>query len=272
MGEDHHSVADHRSFTPGICMTRWPALVGSVAAWLASIAAAVSYLATNNWFGAGDLYGMAVWSLPLAVLVGLGARSSSAWLNRRPASVAYPIAILIGGGLGFLTSLLAAFVLGGWLGGFSFPVFFCWVFGGVIGLVSVVWTGRRQTWPAAVLLALAAAVVLARANAYAQAPAPRIRVYAKANATPAEVHQIWTDVIGQPHPSGQGDKMLDGLSGASASGQDGPHQVLTVSFRKATRRARRDSIIARIRRSPLVARVEPVPASDRSGLGVSVEY
>jgi hypothetical protein len=54
-------------------MTRWPALLGSVIAWLASIVAAVSYLATNNWFGAGDLYGMAFWSLPLAVLVGLGA-------------------------------------------------------------------------------------------------------------------------------------------------------------------------------------------------------
>jgi hypothetical protein len=197
---------------------------------------------------------------------------SSAWFNRRAASVAYPLAILIGGVFGFLAFVLAAFVLGGWLGAFSFPVFFCWLFGGVIGLVAVVWAGRRQTWPAAVLVALVAVAVLARANAYAQAPAPRIRVYAKANATPAEVQQIWTDVIGQPHSSGQGHEMLDGLRGASASGRDGAHQVLTVSFRKATSRERRDSIIARIRRSPLVARVEPVPASDRSGVKVSVEY
>jgi hypothetical protein len=253
-------------------MRRRSALLVAAVAWLASLAAAVSYLATNNWFGAGDLYGMAIWSLPLVALVAVGARLCGARLNHWPAPVAYPVAVLLGGALGLLTFVVTAFVLGPWIGAFSFPVLFCWVFGGVVSLGSLVWIGRRQTWPAAVLLALAAVVVLARANTYAQAPAPRIRVYAKANATDAEVQQIWTDVIGQPHPSGQGSDMLDGLSGASASGREGQHQILTVSFRKATRRERRDSIIARIRRSPLVARVEAVAPSDRSGVRVSVEY
>ena len=253
-------------------MTRRPALLVALVAWLTSLAAAVSYLATNNWFGAGDLYGMAIWSLPLAALVAVGARLCGAWINRRPALVAYPVAVLLGGALGLLTFVPAALLLGGWMGAFSFPVLFCWIFGGVVGVGSLVWIGRRHTWPAAVLLALAAVVVLARANSYAQAPEPRIRVYAKANATDAEVQQIWTDVIGQPHPSGQGSDMLDGLSGASASGHEGPHEILTVSFRKATSREQRDSIIAHIRRSPLVARVEPVAPTDRSGVRVSVEY
>jgi hypothetical protein len=208
---------------------------------------------------------MAIWSLPLAVLVAIGARLCGARLDRWPALVAYPVAVLLGGALGLLTFVFTAFVLGGWIGAFSFPVLFCWVFGGVVSLGALVWIGRRHTWPAAVLLAFAAVVVLARANSYARAPAPRIRVYAKANATDAEVQRIWTDVIGQPHPCGQGSDMLEGLSGASASGREGPHEILTVSFRKGASRERRDSIIARIRRSPLVARVEPVAPADRSG-------
>lgn len=253
-------------------MIRRPALLAAGTAWLAALAAAVSYLATNDWFGAGDLYGMVIWSIPLALLVALGAKLAGRWLTRWSPLVAYPAAVVLGGAMGLATFIGAALVLGPWLGAFSFPVLFCWLFGGVIGSLVVVWAGQRHTWPAAALLMLAAVGVLARANAYAQAPAPRIRVYAKANATSAEVQQIWTDVIGQPHPSGQGHTMLDGLSGASASGRDGPHEILTVSFRKSTSRARRDSIIAIIRRSPLVAKVEQVPPSDRSGVRVSVDY
>src|SRR3954467_4092659 len=146
----------------GAEVSRQPVLLAATTAWLGSLAAAVSYLASNGWFGAGDLYSLALWSVPLVFFVALASRLSGSWLRRKPALLAYPGAVLLGSILGILTFILTASVLGPWLGAFSFPVLFCWIFGGVVAFLVLVWLGHQHTWPAAVLLTLGVVVILAR--------------------------------------------------------------------------------------------------------------
>ncbi|HEX6965341.1 MAG TPA: hypothetical protein VF166_06050 [Gemmatimonadaceae bacterium] len=234
--------------------------------------AAALYLADNAWFGAGDLWAMLFWSVPFGVLLAIVIGP----LSRRLAAAAtlwrYGALVPLAGVLGYLWTVIVALVLGGWIGAFSFPVLFCWVAGGLLGGVVAAWSGRPRSWPAALVLGATIALALGQLNAHARAPQPRMRVIVTPGATAAEVQRVWTEVLGRPTgPSGAHD-LLPGISSVSASGYEGESAVLTVSFWKSTSKRQRDSLVALIRRSPLVARVDSVTPEDTSGVRPSVSY
>ena len=248
--------------------TRGQSLIAAVMGYAGSILAAVAYLASNSWFGARDLPAMLVYSIPLAAAVyGVSRllRSHRLWLR-------YTSALLLGPLLGLLVYFAAASLLGGWIMAFSFPVLFCWMFGGLAGLVAAAWLPHARSWPVAGFLIVLAIGLLAKASAYARAPEPRVALYLKPHATPEQVQQVWEHVIGRPSKSGEGFELLDGISGAAASGYAGDQPILTVSFWKHTNQHIRDSVIALISQSPLVERVVPVPEGDTSGVRTSVSY
>jgi lysylphosphatidylglycerol synthetase-like protein (DUF2156 family) len=253
-------------------LNRNSALLAGVVAVVGALLAAAAYLATNAWFGAGDLPAMIFWSLPLGLMIAATLSVLSRRLARTRTRWHYVALVPIGATIGFSWTIAAAFILGGWIGAFSFPVLFCWVFGGVLGGIAAAWINQPRSWPTGLLLAVFALAALGRLNVYAQAPEPRVRVILKPGATSAEVQRVWNEVLG--HPIGRGDEhyMLPELSSVSASGYDGKSAVLTVAIRKSTSQRQRDSLVALIRSSPLVVRVANVPARDTSGVRSSVSY
>ncbi len=234
--------------------------------------AAIAYLASNRWFGAGDLSAMAVWSLPLGAIAALVSLPLGSTPKNRRALLRYLLPLVGGPLVGISWTYFAALLLGGWIGAFSFPVLFCWVFAATCGLTLAAWLPQRSTWPWAATLLAVSIVALGRANAYASAPEPRVTLYLKPGATPDEVQQVWETVVGRPSSTGQGHDLLPGISGVGASGYLGDQAMLTVSFWKGTRKTSRDSVIALILQSPLVQRIEPVPETDTSGVRTSVSY
>ena len=243
-------------------------MIAAVGAYTGSVLAAVAYLASNGWFGANDLPAMFVYSLPLAVLVYV----AGILLDGRRMGWRYAGALVIGPLLGFLVYVGVALVLGGWIMAFSFPVLFCWIFGGLFGLTLAAWMPQPRTWPVALSLTVLAVFALLRLNAYARAPEPRIALYLKPHASPDEIQLVWEHVIGRPSETGQGFDLLEGISGAGVSGYAGEQPILTVSFWKRTSQHTRDSLTALIRQSPLVERVVIVRSSDTTGVRTSVSY
>ncbi len=253
-------------------MKRSPTWLAGVISVLGAFSAAVLYLAANAWFGAGDLFAMFLWSLPLGLIVAVTAGFLVPRLSLGHAVTRYALLLPLGGLLGFLWTAVAAVLLGGWIGAFSFPVLFCWVAGGLLGGIAAAWLPRPQTWPAALALSVAVGGGLVPFNAYARAPEPWVRVVVKPGATPDEVDRVWTEVLERPGARPSEHAMLPGISSIAASGGDGASAVLTVSFRKSLSQSDRDSLIALIGRSPLVSRVERVPGDDTSGVHISTSY
>lgn len=251
-------------------MNRSSAWLAGIIAVLGAVGAALAYLASNAWFGAGDLSAMVIWSLPLGALLAVTAGVLSRRLIAVRALWHYVALVPTGAVVGYLWTLVAAVVMGPWIGAFSFPVLFCWVAGGMLGGIAAAWLARPQSWPAALLLAAILLVSLGRLNTYA--PESRVRVIVKPGATPEEVNRVWTEVLGRPTGRPGEHDMLPELSSVAASGSEGVSAVLTVSFWKSTSRRERDSLVALILRSPLVARVDSVPATDTLGVRRSVSY
>lgn len=253
-------------------VSRRPSWLAGLITVLGALGAAVLYLAGNAWFGAGDLWAMLFWSVLLGALLAIVVGPLSRRLAAAPTLWRYAALVPLGGLLGYLWTWVVALLLGGWIGAFSFPVLFCWVAGGLLGGVAAAWSGRPRSWPAALALGAAVAFALGQLNAYARAPAPRVRVIVKPGASAAEVDRVWTEVLGRPTGRPGEHDLLDGLSSVAASGQVGESAVLTVSFTKRTSRRQRDSLVALIRRSPLVARVDTVVPDDSVGIRPSVSY
>lgn len=243
-----------------------------LAAWLAAIAAAVLYLAGNRWFGAGDLPSMALWTLPMVLLEAFAILVWRRFANPERWILTYTVAILIGPVIGVLAFIAVALVLGPWIGAFSFPVIFCWIFGALVGCIVFAYISSRRMPLLALGAVTTAVLVMLYANAYARAPEPRFRLYLADGITNSQVNEVWENVIGRPSPSGTGHDMLDGLTGAAASGYEGDRPILTITMRKRLSRAQRDSLLAQIGRSPLVARIEMVSPSDTTGVRTSVSY
>lgn len=248
------------------------ALPAAFIALLGSVAAAIAFLATNEWFGAGDLPGMVVWSLPLAGLIYVSFRPVVARLAAASPVWRYVVLVVLGGLLGLAWTVAAALLLGGWILAFSFPVLFCWISGGLVAGSVAAWRSERRTWPAAVVLVLLVIVALLRLNDYAQAPAPRVRVVLAPGTDNADEERFWREVVGRPGRRAGEFDLLDGISSVAATGHDAGRSVFTVTFRKSLDREERDSLIAQIRRSRIVGSLEVLPESDSSGVRVIPSY
>lgn len=244
---------------------RTSAWLAGLVALVGSIGSALAFLASNEWFGAGDLSAMVVWSLPLGTLIVVTARVLSSRLAAARTIWQYFTLVPVCALVGVIWAIIVALLLGGYVGAFSFPVLFCWIAGATLGGITAAWLARPRSWPAAMLLLAALLVGLGRLNAYAANPEPRVRVVVKPNATPAEVQRVWTEVLGRPTERPGEHSMLPGISSISASGYEGSSAVFTVTFWTRSSDRQRDSLVALILRSPLIARVDSSLATDASG-------
>jgi hypothetical protein len=113
---------------------------------LVSLGVAIILLAMQDWFGAGDIVSFAMWtllfSLPLSAWVSLFAGWSTKWSP----PIRYAAAGFVGLFTGYVLTLLLALMLGAWFAAFSFPVFYCWLFGSLLAfLLSIsrpIWKGK----------------------------------------------------------------------------------------------------------------------------------
>ena len=110
-----------------------PASVAAIVSIISAVAAATLYVSVNDWFGASDLLPMFFWSLPLGALVWFAMRRAGPrFVDSRPRARTTILAA-IGAVTGFFWTFLAALLLGGFIGAFSFPVLYCWMLGGLLG-------------------------------------------------------------------------------------------------------------------------------------------
>ena len=116
-----------------------------VAPLLFAVGLALVYLALNDWFGAGDLSALVVWSIPFTLLMGSTVRRlsvrSAGWSRGRQL-------LLLGSApaiLGFAYVFVVALVLGPWIGAFSFPVAHIWMLAGALtGLLAAALLDRQS--------------------------------------------------------------------------------------------------------------------------------
>jgi len=121
-----------------------PGALAGIASIVSAVGAAALYLSFNDWFGAGDLPAMLLWSLPLGGLVSFVMRRAvPRFENRQPRTQSLALAI-IGVIVGFLWTFLAALILGAFIGAFSFPVLYCWMLGGLLGGVAAARFARED--------------------------------------------------------------------------------------------------------------------------------
>jgi len=71
----------------------------------------------------------------------------------------------------------------------------------------------------------------------------------------ADLLRMYTTALGTANTNGRGFTLHEGIVGVSLTGTE-EQTVLIVRFGEGLRRARRDSLVAGIRASPLVARVD----------------
>jgi len=134
------------------------AIAGFVA-WTGSLLAAALYIPPAEWAGARDLGSMALWSAPFGGIIALAAAASVDGLRTRSLLWTYGGALLLGPTLGFGSFALAVKVRGGWV--VAFPVFSCWAFGGLLGLLAAACVTRpRSRWIAGGLATVALGALL----------------------------------------------------------------------------------------------------------------
>lgn len=238
------------------------AAIAAVSAELFALAIATSFLAANNWVGAGDLTAMVVWSLPLVLFVRLAFGPVLRRMAAAPIYLRYLVLTLLGALLGTIWTSLAYMVLGGWIFAFSFPVLLCWVGGGLLAGVLAGWLTSPRSWPAAVVLTSLTVLALVGTTVYANAPESRVRVVLAPGLTDSQVQQFWEEVIGEKTVRTRGHSMRDGISGAGVVGYEKGAPVIEVSLQRHLRAGQRDSVLAMIRRSQLVREANLVSEND----------
>lgn len=250
----------------GKTVTRIQRTIAAASAFAAAMLATVAYLAVDDWFGAGDLSAMSLWSLALFLTTyataGVVARRRSAWR--------YVVAVLLGPLNGILVTVIAALVLGPWMGAFSFPAPLCWTFGGLAGLTVAAWLPNRSHWVPALALPTAAVGVLIAISMYLRAPERRIALYLKPNASEAEIQRVWDSVIGRPSGRGHGVALLKEISGAGLDGYKDNEAVISVTLWPHTSQHVQDSLVGLFKTSSLVSRVVVLSPSDSGQADVGV--
>lgn len=109
-----------------------------------SLVVAVIFLASRSWFGAGDLSSFSFWSIVLSLPI-VPASFLLGWLFARRGSVlGLFLAVLSGGLLGYLATMLVWLMLGPWFGAFSFPVFYCWLAGAITACVVATLLSKKK--------------------------------------------------------------------------------------------------------------------------------
>lgn len=80
------------------------------------------WVVLHDGFGMGDLYALAIWSLPFGVVVALAGVVLRRWNRPKRRAVRGSLAAAVGAILGLLWTLAMIQMMGPWFGTFSFPV------------------------------------------------------------------------------------------------------------------------------------------------------
>jgi hypothetical protein len=97
---------------------------------------------------------------------------------------------------------------------------------------------------------------MCQVDTYQPAPEVAVRVVLQPDATDAQVDQVWTTVLGRRTGRGDEHYLLPSLSSVGGAVREGSSPVLVAQFWRGTSQRTRDSVVASIRRSPLVLRVD----------------
>jgi peptidoglycan/LPS O-acetylase OafA/YrhL len=87
-----------------------------------ALAEAACWVVLHDGFGMGDLYALAIWSLPFGVLVALAGVALRRWNRPERRAVRGALAAALGAMLGLLWTLAMIQMMGPWFGTLSFPV------------------------------------------------------------------------------------------------------------------------------------------------------
>ena len=110
---------------------------------LASYLCARVLLRLNNGFG-GDMSAFLYWTSLFAVSLLLPSALFAILLRNARTINRVWLGILLGGLAGLGWTYLNLGFLGPWFGAWSFNVLYCWIDGGVFGILTVALIGRRQ--------------------------------------------------------------------------------------------------------------------------------
>lgn len=229
-----------------------------IIAWLS----AVGYVAANGWFGAGDLFAFAFWSLLLSSLVYPALRLFDRLSGTWPAWSAYLVAMPLGLLAAVISTVVIAAILGGWIGAFSFPVFHCWLGGTLASCATCVLVRRPKTWLAASFVVAGSFVSTIGLFKIIYAQPADLVIHIVPSATSEQIEMVWSEVLGIPHPSGRGHSFLPGIRSVSRADGEGEAR-LRVTFARGTSVQRRAEVVTRILASPLVSRTSDLPAIAR---------
>src|SRR5687768_3538172 len=113
-------------------------VVGRSMVWtiLGTAVPAVMDLQASRWFGAGDLHGLALYSLPFTGLIAMVAFALGPASRRNPRWLVVAACGTAGAILGVGWTMLNRWLLGPWFGAWSLPVLLCWSMGGALGLAA----------------------------------------------------------------------------------------------------------------------------------------
>lgn len=118
--------------------------IATVVCFVTSYAVAKILLILNNDFGAGDMSAFLYWTALFGVAL-LFPAVLFAILTRNTRTIhRLSLSVLFGGLAGFGWTLLNLWFLGPWFGAWSFNVLYCWVAGGVFGILTVAFLARPQ--------------------------------------------------------------------------------------------------------------------------------
>lgn len=110
------------------------------------------------------------------------------------------------------------------------------------------------------VIAVAAVVVFSGAVVFAlraRIPLPGpVDVYLTPGASEEDIFRVYTTALGAPRSNGQGFTLHDGIASVMLAG-DEAQTILVVGFQDGLSRRARERLIAAMRASPLVSRVEP---------------
>ena len=109
-----------------------------VASLGAAMFAAALLVVLDRGYGAGDIGVFFVWTLPLALGVGVIGMLLNKLHIFRISRLKYIVMALSGAALGVMWTIAVSSILGAWFGAFSFSVLICWIAGSASGLISTV--------------------------------------------------------------------------------------------------------------------------------------
>lgn len=119
----------------------------SVAVWsyVTSVLMATIWLGKQDWFGVSDLKGFSIISIVFALGISLLGAKIATVVKCKSGIIKYSVAMIIGVLYGFASIVVLFLIIGTWILAYSFPITFCWVMGGVLGLVAGIISLRKRT-------------------------------------------------------------------------------------------------------------------------------